>query len=495
MIPPLQVRPKTLRRLLLGVSVPLVALVLAGSLGARVQETTDGTLRDLRVFSEITTLTSRNYVDPIDFSQLERGAYQGLAESLDPWSSYYDPDRMKPLLAGDRSADIGIVLMKLPQEYVRIVLVVPGGPADQAAVKRGQYIETIDGKQTKDLALVEAQAMLAGAPGTKVTLGFFKGADDEERHVVDVVRGDLSALRVVSKRLDGAEAQLRVTDLRPGAKDLVAKALQDLVQQGVTDLVLDLRENGGGDPAEAIAVADLFTGPGAAFESVSRQATTTLATKDDAAWAGKLVVLISRSTMGEAELLADALHRLRGAKLVGASTMGKHVQQDLVLLSSGQGLYMSVAEYRQPDGSEYPKDGLAPDEKVSKFAPPPETAAEVAKSDADAKRRKLPEGTQDLVIDKGTEGTPAVTVPILPPGRQPPTDVKPEVKPPAQPEVAPEDEDDDTGLDELEPEPVPRLGPDGKALPEPPQKDLQLEKALEILRAPAPAPTPAATAG
>src|SRR5258706_4784891 len=95
-----------LHKILIGLSFPAVAFVLAGAVGPHAERSPDQTLRDLKVYSEALQLVSRHYVEAVDFRQLARGTYQGLAESLDPWSSYYDPERMKPLLARDHSADV-----------------------------------------------------------------------------------------------------------------------------------------------------------------------------------------------------------------------------------------------------------------------------------------------------------------------------------------------------------------------------------------------------
>ena len=355
-----------LRRTLALMSLPLVALVIAGAIGARDNRAPDATLRDLRTFSEVLQLTSRNYVDDLNVAQLERGAYQGLAESLDPWSSYYDPQRMAELTKGDRSGDVGLLLLKHPQQYVRVVVVVPGSPADAADIKRGQYIETIDDKATKDMTLLEAEAMLHGAPGSKVKLGFFRSTDEEAGKIIELTRKDLSALRVTERRIDASTALLRLTDLRPGTAELVRQRLDALRAAHVKDIVLDLRENVGGSPDEAVAVADLLAPAGPAFQRVTKLGAATVETKDADAWTGGLVVLVSRGTVGEAELLADALRRLEHATLVGQPTLGKTTQQDLVKLSGGVGLSMSIAEYRQPDGKEFDADGIQPDEKVAR---------------------------------------------------------------------------------------------------------------------------------
>lgn len=429
-----------LRRVLVLISLPLVALVLAGVVGARDERSPDATLRELRIFSEVLQLAGRNYVDELDVAGLERGAYQGLAESLGPWSSVHDSQALAPYSKGDRRGSIGLLLLKHPQQYVRVVVVVPGSPADEAGVKAGQFLETIDGRATKDVSLLEAEAMLRGAPGSAVKLGFFRSSDEEERgKVLEIARRDLSDLRVVEQRLDESTALLRITDLGPGAAALVAERLKGLRAAGVSNLVLDLRANVGGSPEEAVAVADLLAPAGDAFQRVTRSGSATVATRDPEAWSGGLVVLVERGTVGEAELLAETLRKLAGARLVGRPTLGKTTQQDLVMLSSGLGISLAVAEYRRADGTPFAADGLEPDEKIARGARP---ALEGDGADAEAGEADPEEAGEAEALEPG-EPEPA----------------------PAEPSPAPKDEG-----------------------------DAQLHRALELLKAGAPAAPAAAAA-
>jgi carboxyl-terminal processing protease len=326
------------------------------------------TLRHLKVFSEAVSLASRNYVDEIDMSQLERGAAQGLVESLDPWSSYYDPDRMAPLLSRDLGGDVGLLLVKLPQQYVNVAAIVPGGPADEALVRRGQAVEAIDGIETRNMTLLEAQTMLRGPLGSTVRLAFFRERGKPPR-TVELTRRSLEPLRVVTEALGSGVALVRVTDVRPGMAARAAAELSRLVQEGARGFVLDLRNNVGGDPAEAAALARLFASPGPLFQRRDRKATTVESATGEPVHSGPLAVLVGRGTVGEAELVAAALRERAGARLVGQPTIGKTTQQDLVTLSDGSGLYMTIAEYLGADGQPLPKGGLVPDEKVAEPSP------------------------------------------------------------------------------------------------------------------------------
>jgi carboxyl-terminal processing protease len=425
----------TLRKLLLVAPVPLVLLLLGGSLRAQDDRAVDRTLRDLKVLSETLELVRRYYVEDVGLGQLQRGAFQGLAESLDPWSSYWDPERMQALAARDASANVGLLLLKPPQQYVRVVTVVPGSPAAAAGLEPGRHVETIDGLATKDLTLLEAEAMLAGPPGSTVELGLFRESDEGERPIVVLARRDLHDLRVVVTREGEDAAVLRVTDVRQGAAALAAARLSELSAAGVDRLVLDLRACLGGSMDEARALADLFVEPGPLFSRRDRAGDQTVVATTAPSWTGRLVVLAGPGTVGEAELVVAALQARSRATVVGLPTFGKRYAQDLVRLSDGSGLSMSVAEYRDAKGEAFPRGGLKPDERVAPARP-----VEVVRPDDE--------------------------------------------------EAAADGEDDDATLRADEREPTDgeaRAAEAGGTGPELPDPDPQLERALELLRGAEPA--------
>ena len=440
----------TARKVLVTLSAALVLLVIVGTLAARVDDQSGKTLEELKVFTDTLLLVNRNYVELADQKQLERGAFQGVAESLDPWSSYYDPEHAAPLMDRDRRGDIGVLLLKQPQQYVRVVVVVPESPADRSGVRRGEFIETIDGVATRELTLLEAQLMLSGAIGSKVKLGFFRADDEERGKTQELLREDLSPLRVVSQRIEPTVALLRVTDVRDGVAALVREQLDALVASGVKSLVLDLRTNTGGSVDEAVEVADLFVEEGPLFQRKTRTGASVLQARTGSAWTGKLVALVSRATVGQAELVAHAL-RARGASvLVGQPTFGKFTEQDLVLLEDGFGLFMSVAEYRKENGEPFDKDGVQPDEVVQRVA--------VAGEDSGAEFGAVAEGDE-----KDDEKAPGATAMVETEDGVvfvPTKDKKQEV-----PVV----------------EPAPKVRPVVPAIPAP-ADDRQLQRAIEILK-------------
>jgi carboxyl-terminal processing protease len=273
---------------------------------------------------------------------------------------------MAKLVDRDESAGVGLLLVKTPQQYVAVASVVPESPAAVEGIRLGQFLETIDGLATKDLTLLEAQHMLRGPPGSTVKLGYFRQSPDaEEGAQVELTRADLSALSVVVETPAEGVALVRVTDLGEGAAKRVAGALSQVKASGVSELVLDLRANVGGSVREALALAELFVGPRPVFGEKARGALRVLETEAPASWDGDLVVLVSRGTVGEAELVARALADAEAGPLVGKPTFGKRTRQDTVRFRDGSGLHLTVAEYVDAEGEALDEDGVQPNEDVA----------------------------------------------------------------------------------------------------------------------------------
>jgi C-terminal processing protease CtpA/Prc len=303
--------------------------------------------------------------------------------------------------------------------------------------------------------------MLAGPSGTSVRLGFFREADDEAGRAVELSRQDLSALRVVSERRGTDAAALRVTDTGPGVAKLVAAELARLEKLGVRSLVLDLRANVGGTPQDAAALASVFAGPGVMFQRLTRTGASSVEGGEAKAWPFKLVVLISRATLGEGELVAEALRVRLGVPVIGQPTFGKTSQQDLVLLSDGTGLIMSVAEYRRADGSALPVKGLDPDEKIASRRAEPALVEPHAEADADTDDEDG--GVSEPSPDASGGASPGDASPQAPPANKFPA---PEgVSPPVLPR---------------QPLPTGQPGAAG-ASPADDASDPQLDRAFEIL--------------
>ncbi|MEZ5318211.1 MAG: S41 family peptidase [Vicinamibacterales bacterium] len=344
------------------VSTPLVALIAVGGiLGA--SPAAQQAFPHLRIFHEVESLVYGAYVEEVDPDRVMDGAMRGLADSLDSASAYLTPAEVSAIDAGTKTppAQVGLVVTR--QYYLRVVGVRDDSPAARAGIRSGDLIRMIDGQASRDISAPAGMRMLAGAPGTTVSLLVIRdnAADPHEITLTrEVPKTDLA----VGRTLAGGEAYVRVHSFAPGATAAIRKAVDGLKPKG--GVILDLRDVADGPASEAIAAARLFVGTGTIATLAERgdARTETKAAAGDGALAMPVVLLTSNGTANAAEVFAAALKGHDRATLVGQPTAGLAAEQHLVRLPEGHGLWLTYARYLAADGTPIHENGLVPDVAV-----------------------------------------------------------------------------------------------------------------------------------
>jgi len=164
----------------------LVVLLLVGAMRGRSASPED-TYRHLAVYTEVLSRIKSDYVEEPDMKSVTQGAVNGMLEAIDPYASYLSADQYKSYLEhkGAAKGDVGLVLSKRAG-YIAVVSALPGGPAAQAGVSAGDFIETIKGVATRDMPLAFAEETLQGDPGTTIEISLFKSRrpDPQEKMVL-----------------------------------------------------------------------------------------------------------------------------------------------------------------------------------------------------------------------------------------------------------------------------------------------------------------------
>ncbi|HMB52605.1 MAG TPA: S41 family peptidase [Thermoanaerobaculia bacterium] len=322
----------------------------------------------LSTFTEVLDLVRQAYVDQTDMDQLVAGALDGATDALDPFSLYVPADEVEPYLAARETGDrlSGLTLLK-ERGIAYVVSVAPGSPADQAGIRPGDVVTTLDGASTRDMPLWSVQERLAGNEGERIVMELIRlGEELEVSFELHGYEAPLASLESVER--DGATAGvLQLGRFRDGTVERVRTLLAEAAAAGHDRLLVDLRNVAEGDPRVAYEVAALLTG-GELGQLVQRDSVlSTFNGEDEPVWDGKLVVLINRGTLGAAEVLATVLRQNAGAELVGEQTFGYAGRQDSAELSSGGQLFFTDAFYTGPDGEPL-SEAIEPDEKVDFFS-------------------------------------------------------------------------------------------------------------------------------
>ena len=349
------------RLLVLMISVPVLAFAVIGGFMGRAMAQQES-YQFLRIFEDVVTLIVNNYVEEVQPDKVMRGAMHGLADGLDPDSAYLDVNQVKVFERSDALASGRTGLELTRQYYLRVVAARDGSPAARAGLRPGDYIRAIDGQSTRDTSVYEGVRLLAGKPGTKVTLAVLRG-NAAEPHTVELTREELPAVAIKGRMLQAGVGYVRVPEFGKAAATQLRDEIATLVKAGASRLVIDLRATAFGDVETGLAAARLFvpTGTLAFRQERGKAKDPVLAAQGDGSITQPVAVLTDNGTSGAAELFASALTGNKRGALVGERTLGRAARQRLVRLPDGSGLLLTHLLYLTPAEAVINEKGLTPD--------------------------------------------------------------------------------------------------------------------------------------
>ncbi|MDR1989458.1 MAG: PDZ domain-containing protein [Acidobacteriaceae bacterium] len=365
------------RRLVLWISLPVVAFAVVG--GFLSQATArDDAYPSLRMFENVVSLITGNYVEPVNIDKVMNGAMHGLADSLDPDSAYLTPDLVKqieanaPLPAGD----VGLDLTR--QYYLRVIATRDGSPAERAGIRTGDYIRIIGDTPTREMSVFEGMRRLRGVPGSTVTVTVIRGSTTDP-HVIELMREAIPTTDVTGKILQPGVGYLRIAAVSPRTAEQTKARVAELTRAGASKLIVDVRRTSGGTLDGGIALAKLFVKNGTITSKESKDNHHQVVSSDakDGSITLPTTLLVNIGTSGGAELFAAALLGNKRADAIGEHTIGRAAEQHLVKLPDGSGLWLTTSRYLTPDGSPLHEKGIEPtvsvDEPEVEFGQQPPT--------------------------------------------------------------------------------------------------------------------------
>ena len=348
------------RLVLLFVSVPVVAFTMVGGfLGQTVAR--EDTYRHLRIFEDVVSLISSNYVEEVELEDVIQGALRGLAGGLDSDSAFLSAADVRRMESGEPLPEGELGIEVTSQFYLQVVAARPDSPASRAGLLPGDFIRAIDGQSTRRLSALEGNTRLRGEPGSSVSLSIIRG-NRSEPYDLELTRQRFTDRAVATRMLDESVGYIRVTRFSAGVSDELDTAVTDLLTNGATALLVDVRSTAGGSFEEGIAAARLFVGSGTLLRRTEHgdQQVDVSATAGTAAVDTPLVLLTDLGTAHAAELFVAGLSGVDRADTVGQRTAGRASLQKLVKLPDGTGLWLSWARYLQASGDPIHRSGIQP---------------------------------------------------------------------------------------------------------------------------------------
>ena len=328
----------------------------------------------------------------------------GATNALDTYSAYLTSDQLGEVYAQIDGNFVGLgIELKMDNGRLLIVRVISGSPAQEAGIRPGDCITTVDGQSIAGLNTDQAANLLLGEAGsavvvTVVTPGQSPRELDIRRRRVDVPSVDRVEMLDASQGI----AYLQVNCFKKSTARDLESALWQLHRQVMRRLIIDLRGNPGGLLTTAVDAADLFINRGLIVSTRGRNAQEdfTYTARSGGTWSVPLVVLIDENSASAAEIFAGAIRDHRRGTLVGSRTYGKGSVQGIFPLSVvGAGVRLTTARFYSPTGRPFNRVGVEPDVAVHTTARPV------------GGQNSLPAVARDSVLDAGVQTAQRIGMP------------------------------------------------------------------------------------
>lgn len=324
--------------------------------------TDSGTLQ--KRLSLIKAYLEQKYIGELDEEKMFQGAIKGYVSGIgDEYTEYLTKSEYEELMitvTGD-FVGIGIYMTKDTQGNVVVLLPIEGSPAEEVGLQTGDIILTVDGEDCQGIDLDLVSSKIKGEEGTKVKLEILRDGNVIEKEVErrKVVIKDSSA-----ETLEDNIGYIRLITFDEESAANVKQYIEDFQKQGINKIILDLRDNTGGIVTEAIELCELFVEKDKiimkSYDKVSAEEiikSSSKETKDV-----ELVLLVNEMSASASEIVTGALKDNDVATIIGTTTYGKGVMQEIVPIFGGEAaLKLTIEEFFTPNGDKINKVGIEPD--------------------------------------------------------------------------------------------------------------------------------------
>ena len=319
---------------------------------------------DINRLWEVLDRSEEKFVGSVDHKKVLDGILAGAVASLeDPYTVYINTDGLEKFneeLNG-KFEGIGAEISTKDGKLI-VTSPLPESPAEKAGIKPGDSITKIDGTSIAGLTMDEAIAKIRGKQGTIVTLTIERegiaGSQD-----IKVTRDTINVKSVKLTMKPNGIAHIKLLRFDGSTAQLLDQALQDGAKQGMKGIVLDVRNNPGGYLDAAVAVASEFISDGEVVEEEYKGGHRDVlsVTRSGRAFTYPLVVLMNGGSASASEIISGALQDHGRARLIGEKSYGKGSVQEVVPLSYGGAVKVTIAKWFTPKNHAIDKHGLDPD--------------------------------------------------------------------------------------------------------------------------------------
>ena len=322
----------------------------------------------IKKITAIKSILDSKYISEINEEQLINSAIKGYVTGLDdPYTEYFTKEEMEEFTReiDGNYVGIGIYMVKDSTNNTVVVLSpVKGSPAEKAGIQTGDIIRKVDGVEYTGEDFEEISNHIKGKEGTFVTIEIER---NKERLTFEVERKNIDLYPIESKVLTDNIGYINITSFYTDCAKEFKTLYNNLNKNNLKGLIIDLRNNGGGVVSEALKIADfaleknktmLIIKDKEGNEEIEKSTNKPIINVP-------IVILTNGNTASSSEILVSALKENNRATVVGEKTYGKGVIQELLTLSDGSGIKVTIEEYYTPNRNKINGIGITPDVEIT----------------------------------------------------------------------------------------------------------------------------------
>ena len=312
-------------------------------------------------------LIDKYYLGEVNEENLKEGAVRGYIEGLgDPYTEYISKEEMEEYMQDTLGNYVGIgiyMTTNAKNGHIVVLATMKGSPAENAGLKPGDEIIRVDGEDCTTKNSTEVSNKIKGEEGTTVKLEILR---DNQTLNFEVKRENIKVNPVEGKVVNDNIGYIKFTSFDETTAEDFKTTYEQLASQNIQSLIIDLRNNGGGLVDQAVDIADYFLEKGQVviYEVDKNGNEEAEMSENDPIINIPVVILTNENTASASEILAGSLKDYGKATIVGTTTYGKGVIQQILSFKDGSGLKITTEEYQTPNHNKINKIGIEPDEVV-----------------------------------------------------------------------------------------------------------------------------------
>ena len=322
-----------------------------------------GDYKQCEKFLSLKNYLIKNYYRELDDDKLIEGAIKGMFESIgDPYTLYMDADEYDDLMVRTQGiyGGIGVIVTPGDDGYVTVISPIEDTPGERAGLVTGDRIVSVNDEAIFSEKLDYAVSLMKGKPGTEVKLSILREGRSEMFDVV-IIREEIRLKTVRSEIMEKDIGYIRISMFDEQTARDFKEHLELLKKKNIRGIILDLRNNPGGLLDECVEIADEILGEQVIVYTEDRNGNRKVEKSDKRHLKLPITVLVNKGSASASEILAGAIKDGKKGKIIGTTTFGKGLVQQVKPLTDGTGFKFTVSEYFTPNGTNIHGTGIEPD--------------------------------------------------------------------------------------------------------------------------------------